>query len=532
VTDPRKKTELESLFRSGKIGRRSFMQGVSALGLSAAFANSVISDVQAATPKKGGTARLGLGHGGTTDSLDPATFEDGYMLTLGYAVRNHLTEIDENGKLSGDLAESWEVSDDASEWVFNLRQGVEFHNGKTFDAEDVVASINHHRGEESKSAAKPIVNPIKEIKADGKNKVVVKLESGNADFPLLMSDYHLAIMPAKDGKADWQSGIGTGGYVLENLEPGVRSSAKRFANYWKEGKAHFDAVEILSIKDLNAKQSALATGEIDMMDRPDLKTAGLLKRNPQMELEQTTGTLHYTFPMRTDTKPFDDNNVRMALKHGVDRELLVKTILKGYGTVGNDHPIAPSNPYFDKNLEQRTFDPDKSKYYLKQAGLSSLSVDLSAADSAFSGAVDAAVLYKENAAKAGIDINIVREPNDGYWSNVWMKKAWCACYWGGRPTEDWMFSTAYSAGAEWNDTFWKHDRFNKLLLEGRSELDTKKRAEIYSEMQRIVRDEGGVVVPMFAALVWVRDKKVAHGPNIASNYEMDGGKSLERWWFA
>ena len=80
MTDPRKKTELESLFRSGKIGRRAFMQGVSALGLSSAFASSVISDVQAATPKQGGSARLGLGHGGTTDSLDPATFEDGYML--------------------------------------------------------------------------------------------------------------------------------------------------------------------------------------------------------------------------------------------------------------------------------------------------------------------------------------------------------------------------------------------------------------------------------------------------------------------
>ena len=157
MTDPRKKTELESLFRNGKIGRRAFMQGVSALGLSAAFASSVISDVQAATPKKGGTARLGLGHGGTTDSLDPATFEDGYMQTLGYALRNHLTEIDENGKLVGELAESWEASDDASEWVFNLRKGVEFHNGKTMDAEDILASINHHRGEESKSAAKPIV---------------------------------------------------------------------------------------------------------------------------------------------------------------------------------------------------------------------------------------------------------------------------------------------------------------------------------------------------------------------------------------
>lgn len=527
-----KKSKLETLFRSGKIGRRQFMEGVSALGLGAAFATTVVNSVEAATPKKGGTARIGLGHGATVDNLDPQTFEHGFSIAIGYALRNHLTEIDENGKLVGELAESWEASDDASEWVFNLRKDVEFHNGKTMDAEDIIASFNHHRGDDSKSAAKPIVDPIADIKADGKDKVVFKLKGGNADFPYIVSDYHIAIMPAKDGSVDWQSGAGTGGYVLDNYEPGVRFTAKRNPNYWKEGKAHFDGLEVLTISDLNAKQNALTTGEVDWIDRPDLKTVNLMKRNKDLVVEQATGTQHFTFPMRTDTKPFDDNNVRLALKHGVDRELLVKTVLKGFGAVGNDHPIAPSNPFYDSSLEQRAYDPDKSKFYLKQAGLSNLAVDISAADAAFSGAVDAAVLYKEQAAKGGIDINVVREPNDGYWSNVWMQKAWCACYWSGRPTEDWMFSTAYEAGANWNDTFWEHDRFNKLLVEARSELDSNKRAEMYGEMQRIVRDEGGVVIPMFSSYVWVRNKKITHGENIASNWDMDGSKAMERWWFA
>ena len=174
--------------------------------------------------------------------------------------------------------------------------------------------------------------------------------------------------------------------------------------------------------------------------------------------------------------------MRLALKYGVDREALLKSILRGHGTLGNDHPIAPSVP-FHAELEQRVYDPDKAKFHLKQAGLDKLSVNLSAADAAFPGAVDAAVLMKEQMAAAGIEINIVREPNDGYWSNVWMKKPWSMCYWGGRPTCDWMFSQAYAEGANWNDTFWSHERFNKLLLAGRGELDAAKRGEIYREMQ-------------------------------------------------
>ena len=126
--------------------------------------------------------------------------------------------------------------------------------------------------------------------------------------------------------------------------------------------------------------------------------------------------------------------------------------------VGNDHPIGQGQRFFAKDLEQRTYDPDKAKHYLKQAGMDSLTVDLSVADAAFAGAVDAGALFAESAKAAGITLNLIREPNDGYWSNVWNSKPFCACYWGGRPVEDQMFSTAYASGAAWNDTAWEHER--------------------------------------------------------------------------
>ena len=518
------------LLQRGKISRREFVGRAVALGATALAATSIAGKALKAAPKRGGRLRMGIGAGATTDTLDPATYLQNFTQFTGFGLRNNLTEVSNTGELIPELAESWEASADAATWTFKLRKGVEFHNGKTMDAGDVVASINHHLGEDSTSAAKGILDPIAEVKADGANTVVFKMKDGNADFPYIVSDYHIGIMPAPGGVVD-ASGVGTGGYVIDNFEPGVRAVFKRNPNYWKEGRAHFDECEILAIVDPTARTNALTTGEVDAMDRADLKTVHLLARNKNVRIEETSGTQHYTFAMRTDIAPYDDNHVRLALKYALDREALLKTILRGHGVLGNDHPIGRSNPFHAGDLPQRTYDPDKAKFHLEKAGVGSLTVDLSAADAAYAGAVDAAVLYKEHAAKAGININVVREPNDGYWSNVWMQKPWCAVYWGGRPTEDWMFSTAYADGSPWNDTFWIHDRFNQLLRAARAELDQAKRREMYAEMQGIVSDEGGVVVPMFANYVFAMSTGVDHD-EMAANMDLDGNKGMERWWFA
>ena len=517
------------LLQRGEISRREFVGRAVALGATAMAATTIAGKAVQAAPKRGGRLRVGIGAGSTTDSLDPATYLQNFTQFLGFGLRNNLTEVSNTGELVPELAESWEASADASTWTFKLRRGVEFHNGKTMDADDVVASVNHHLGEDSTSAAKGILEPIAEVKADGADTVVFRMKDGNADFPYIVSDYHIGIMPASGGVVD-ASGVGTGGYVIENFEPGVRATFKRNPNYWKEDRAHFDECEILAIVDVTARTNALTTGEIDAMDRADLKTVHLLSRNKKIRVEETSGTQHYTFAMRTDTAPYDNNHVRLALKYAIDREALIKTILLGHGVVGNDHPIGRSNPFHAGDLPQRTYDPDRAKFHLEKAGVGSLTLDLSAAEAAYTGAVDAAVLYKEHAAKAGININVVREPNDGYWSDVWMQKPWCAVYWGGRPTEDWMFSTAYGDGAPWNDTFWVHDRFNVLLRAARAELDQAKRREMYAEMQGIVRDEGGVVVPMFANYVIAMSTGVEHN-EMAANLELDGNKGMERWWF-
>jgi peptide/nickel transport system substrate-binding protein len=487
-----------------------------------------------AQAKRGGRLRMGLNGANTSDSWDSRTHSDIYMISAAQgAVFDSLTQIAADGTLVGELATDWETSGDAKVWTFNLRQGVTFHNGKAFGADDVIASLKMHLDEGSKSAAKPIVETIVEMKKMNDHQVQFTLETGNADLPFLLADYHMLIYPAGQIDEAIAQGIGTGLYRVESFDPGVRFVGKRVDSHYKDGEAGwFDEVEIIAINDITARMNALLTGQVDVINDIDFKTETLLTANPNTQIFEVTGNQQFTFPMLTDVAPFNDVNVRRAIKHAVNRQEMVDKILLGHGRVGNDSPIGPANTYYHEDMEQTVYDPDKAKFYLKEAGMENLAVDLSVSNAAFTGAVDAGQLYQASAKAAGITINLVQEPADGYWSNVWLKKPWCACYWSGRPTEDQMFSTAYAAGAPWNDTHWDHERFQELLLIGRAEFDTEKRRAIYHEMQEILNEQGGVVLPMFANFVGAKSSKISHPEAIGNVYKVDNGRVAERWWMS
>ena len=356
--------------------------------------------------------------------------------------------------------------------------------------------------------------------------MIFVLKSGNADFPYVLNDYHMTIVPAGTAGKEWEKGVGTGGYILENWEPGVKALLKKNPNYFKSDRAHFDSVEILVIADVNARTNALRTKQIDYMNRVELKTVHLFKRAKGIDILRVNGGYHYTLPMHTDVAPYDNNHARLALKYAIDREALLKTFLRGYGSVGNDHPISIQKYHAD--IPQRQYDPDKAKFHLKKAGLEGHGFDLYTSETA--GFMDVATIYAESAKKAGVTINLKKEPEDGYWSNVWLKKPFCNCFWGGRPTADMMFSVAYTGDAKWNDTHLKNERFDKLLVEARSELNEAKRTEMYRECQQIIRDEGGTIIPLFKDYVEASSEKIGRGP-LAGTWETDGHKAIERWWF-
>ena len=523
--------QMKTLASGGKMSRREFVQLALATGIAMGAAESMFDAAVAATPKSGGSGKFGLVHGSTTDTLDPAGYPDtATQIPFWGAMANSLTEVDYKGDIKPDLVESMEPSNGAKTWVFKLLKGVTFHDGRSLKSDDVVASFRYHMGANSKSAAKSLLQSVADIKTDGPDTVIFTLDGPSADFPYICSDYHLPIMEAKpDGSADWQNTARTGPFIYESWQPGVKAELKRNPNYHKPGKPYFDDVTFLSLTDVTARTNALVTGEVDWMGRCDLKTLGRLKQNPRLAVTEVTGYGHYVYSMFVDHPPFDNVDVRLALKYAMNREEINDKIFLKHAKPGNDNPIAPAVKFSIDPKPKFAYDPERAKFHLKKAGLSSLKVDLSVADAAFNGAVDAAVLYQQHAKACGIDINVVREPDDGFWDNVWLKKPWCASYWNGRPTCDWMFSTVYAKGAAWNETHWANPKFNELLVSARGETDDTKRAAMYAEMQQLVHDDGGTMVIVFDNYVEANSKKLAHGP-IAANWEADGMKIAERWW--
>src|SRR5690625_3647274 len=178
----------------GKMDRRSFIASALAAGATLSAATLIADRAMAATPKKGGTLRVGYTQGATSDSMDPATFNNDFMFALGYAVFSTLVELGPDGIARPDLAEEFESTPDARSWTFRLRDGVQFSDGRAVKARDVLASIAHHMGEDSKSGIKPLLLQIEDMKVDGDNTVVFTLAEGNADFPYIFNDYHLGIV--------------------------------------------------------------------------------------------------------------------------------------------------------------------------------------------------------------------------------------------------------------------------------------------------------------------------------------------------
>jgi peptide/nickel transport system substrate-binding protein len=526
-------TALGNLASKNGITRREFLASASILGVSLTTAQATWSSIaKAAGPKKGGSVKFGVTGGSSEDTLDPTYAPDTAVGLVWMGIRNCLTEVKENGDLAGELAESWEPSPDAKSWTFKIRKGVEFHSGKTLTAQDVALSIRHHMGENSKSHAKGLTKQISDIKVSDPQTITFALDAGNADFPWIMSAWSFQILPSKDESVDWQSGDGTGGYKLKNFQPGVSTELDRSSSYWKGvERAHFDHVEVINVADVAARETALITKELDAITRPDLKTLDKLSESKGIRVLEVPSSQYSSIPMDVRVAPFDNNDVRMALKYAIDRDQLVKTVLFGHGLPANDNPIGPTYRYYAADIEKISYDPDKAKFHLKKAGHDKLSIQLKTAPGAWpAGPVDAALLYREHAKKAGIDIEISRESDDGYWSNVWLKAAFCMSYVGGRPTADWIFQQYFAGTSEYNESHWKDDRFDKLLLDARTELDDTKRREIYREMQVILRDNCGTMIPLFTNQVAALHDNVATGDTISGNWEFDNWRAVERWW--
>lgn len=513
----------------GSSSRRRFLAGTAATGL--LMGTSGLLGSAAYAQSRGAILRIGVDGGSTDNTFDPRMTIGSAHITLSvHSVYDRLTQIGIDGAAAPLLASSWEVASDGVTWRFEIDPNAKFQNGAAVTPADVIYSLRYATDEQSTWAeGQGFMANISEMSADG-NAVVMVQAAADADLPIQLASWGFSIAPEGTAGAAWnEPGNGTGPYIIENFEPGVRTVLRYNPDHYREGDGWFETVEILNIADGTSRSAAIRTGDLDIIMRPDPATARMLGRADGVNIVAAEGALHYTAPMRATEAPFTDVNVRLAVKHAINREEMLNTILNGFGYVGNDIPVGRGQQFYNTDLPQRAYDPDQAKFYLGKAGLSSLDVTIAAADAAFAGAVDAASLISESARAAGINVTIDRVPNDGYWSDVWNVRPWAFSYWSGRPTIGMMMESAYTGATSWNESAWVNERFDSLISMAKGEPNADLRRDMYWEAQEILYNEGSQLIPVFGSFVHAVSDKVGH-PEFRGTFYCDNFMIARTAW--
>ncbi len=433
-----------------------------------------------------GTFRIshGLAWGGT-ENLNPV--DTGRLFPVISMIYDGLSTTGPDGKPKPILAQSWSANDTADVWTFNLRQGVKFHDGSDMTSADVKYSIEHWQGETSTLAGGLAL--IESVDTPDDHTVVLNLNQSHADFPLLTMDYRAKIIP--EGSADTiaETGIGTGAYKLVTLDVEGTTVLEANDDYWA-GPPGMAMVEVVGIADAEASIQAFLSGQLDWVDT-SLPQAEIIEAQGGFNLIDFPTGGWSAFIMRTDIEPFNNLELRRAMRVVADRQEMVDVALGGAGIVACDTPVKPDDQYrFDPDCSPN---PDLAQELLAEAGYGGETFELFISD-VCSDWTPLAEVYQQQLAAIGVNIEIKVVPSDGFWTDAWMVEPFVATCWGERPADQ-ILNEAFRSGAVWNETFQANAEFDALLDQARNELDFEARKAAYQAAQELIWLEGGAMIP-------------------------------------
>ena len=454
--------------------------------------------------------------------LDPAAAT--YFAPPIYMLWDRLVSVDlESGRSIPALASSWESNMDATRWTFDLRSGVTFSDGTPVTAADVIYTTQRHLdpdiGSRFRSELAIVDGDMLEMPDD--STVIFNLTAANVDFPLLMTNQVYRIVPDGSVESLPLNGVGTGPFTLESADPDGITVLTAREDYW-DGSPLLGRVTVVGIPDADARIAATLAGQIDMVGRATSLTAAqaaLFEGDPEFYTQESPRGQIQVMAMITTEPPFDDLRIRKALKMVVDADEMIAVIAQGHGTATCNNPTWPTDQYY-LALECPQ-DIDGARALLAAAHYGDPYEDLVVefeTSNLNPTLIPIATVYKEQAAEAGIIVNINQVPADGYWTNTWMVHPFAASYWTIRPIDNFL-SLAFRCGASWNETFWCSEEQDALQDEARAELDFDTRKALYQEAQRILAEEGGMIAPFFTNYIRALNVRLQGVPALAVQWE-------------
>jgi peptide/nickel transport system substrate-binding protein len=500
------------LWLSSAISRRGVLAGAGGLGMAAALAACGGGDdtstsgtgSSGGTPKDGGDFKLGVTGGGTKDIMDGQniiTKPDQARLMTAFET---LLLFDDEYQLTEDgLAESVEA-DNPKQYTIRLKDGIEFQDGKTLTADDVIYSLQRIGTQNNglTGFAATATMDIANIKKVDDRTVRLPLKTPDSTIPQTLASYTFGIVPVdyEAFSGDVSTQIGTGAYKLKSFTPGQESVHEKNPNYWRDGEPHFDSVTITDFSDATAQVNALLGGDIHAMTDLPPSQAKVVEGQGLKVLNSKTGGW-IPICMAIDMEPFTDPKVRQAMRLIVDRQAMIDQILSGFGFIGNDL-YAPFDDGYASDLPQREQNIDEAKSLLASAGQSNLTVDLATTNGA-SGMVAVATVFATQAKEAGVTVNVKNIPN--YYGDQYLKLAFSIDFWGTRGYLN-QVQQGSLPNSPYNETHWPPTSgtgsdFGQLYNEALAATDDSARIELQHQMQQYEYDLGGYIIPYFNNLV-------------------------------